>query len=190
MKPSLRFGNNSKYMSRIGKQVIQIPANTQATFTDGVFTVKGPKGELKKEFKQTVEIKIEGTQITLQPLKSDIGTNALWGTYAAHVANMVQGVNTPYVKKLILEGIGYKSDVQGTTLNMALGFSHPVKLEIPAGLTVTSEKGVITVSGCDKEAVGQFAAIIRDHKKPEPYKGKGFRYENEVIKRKQGKKTA
>lgn len=177
-------------MSRIGKQVIQIPANTQVSYTDGLFTVKGPKGELKKEFKPTVAIKIENNQITLEPVKKDLETNALWGTYAAHVANMVQGVNTPYVKKLILEGIGYKADVSGTSLNMALGFSHPVKLEIPAGLTVTSEKGVITITGADKEVVGQFAAIVRGHKEPEPYKGKGFRYEGEVIKRKQGKKTA
>ncbi len=177
-------------MSRIGKQIIKIPANTQATYADGLFTVKGPKGELKKEFKTTVDVKIEGDHITLQPMKSDLLTQALWGTYAAHVANMVQGVNTPYVKKLILDGIGFKSEVQGTSLNMALGFSHPVKLEIPAGLTVTAEKNVISVSGPDKEQVGQFTAIIRDHKKPEPYKGKGFRYENEVIKRKQGKKTA
>ncbi|MEN9649234.1 MAG: hypothetical protein RL094_201 [Candidatus Parcubacteria bacterium] len=177
-------------MSRIGKQIIQIPATTQVSYTDGLLTVKGPKGELKKEFKPTVAIKIENNQVTLEPVKKDLQTQALWGTYSAHVANMVQGVTTPYVKKLILEGIGYKAEVQGTTLKMALGFSHPVNLEIPAGLTVTSEKGVVTVTGPDKELVGQFTAIVRDHKKPEPYKGKGFRYDNEVIKRKQGKKTA
>lgn len=177
-------------MSRIGKQTITIPAGTTVTFTDGVFAVKGPKGELKKNFNNSIDIKIEGNDITLTPVKKSIETNALWGTYASHIVNMLQGVNTPFVKKLILEGIGYKADVSGTSLNMALGFSHPVKLEIPTGLTVTSEKGVVTVTGPDKELVGQFAAIIRDHKKPEPYKGKGFRYEGEVIKRKQGKKTA
>jgi large subunit ribosomal protein L6 len=99
-------------------------------------------------------------------------------------------VNTPYVKKLILEGIGFKAEVVGTTLKMALGFSHPVNVEIPAGLTITAEKGIVTITGADKEAVGQFAAQTRALKKPEPYKGKGFRYEGEIIKRKQGKKTA
>ena len=115
---------------------------------------------------------------------------SLWGTYASHVKNMITGVNTPFVKKLILEGVGYKGDVQGTTLNLALGFSHPVKVQIPAGVTVTSDKGLFTFTSADKEAVGGFAAKIRSLKKPEPYKGKGFRYEDEVIQRKQGKKAA
>lgn len=177
-------------MSRTGKQKIEIPAKTEATFVDGLFTVKGPKGELKKEFKNIIAIKIDGSSITLEPVKNSLETRALWGTYASHVKNMVSGVNTPYVKKLILEGIGYKADVVGNTLKMALGFSHPVNVEIPAGLTVTAEKGIVTVTGPDKESVGQFAAKVRALKKPEPYKGKGFRYEGEVIKRKQGKKTA
>lgn len=103
---------------------------------------------------------------------------------------MLKGVSEGFVQKLILEGIGYKAEVVGTNLNMALGFSHPVVKIIPAGLSVTSEKGVVTVSGFDKEAVSQFAAQVRALKKPEPYKGKGFRYEGEVIKRKQGKKSA
>lgn len=177
-------------MSRTGKQIIQIPAKTEVTFVDGLFTVKGPKGELKKEFKNIIALKIEDSKITLEPVKNTLETKALWGTYTSHVKNMVEGVNTPYVKKLILEGIGFKADVVGTTLKMALGFSHPVNVEIPAGLTVTAEKGIITILGADKEAVGQFAAQTRALKKPEPYKGKGFRYEGEVIKRKQGKKTA
>ena len=103
---------------------------------------------------------------------------------------MVTGVNTPYVKKLILEGVGYKGDVQGTTLNLALGFSHPVKVAIPEGLTVTAEKGSFTFTSIDKELIGSFTAKVRSLKKPEPYKGKGFRYEGEIIKRKQGKKAA
>jgi large subunit ribosomal protein L6 len=103
---------------------------------------------------------------------------------------MLSGVKTAFVKKLILEGIGYKSEVKGTNLVLALGFSHPVTVVIPAGLKVTAEKNLITVSGSDKEAVGQFAASLRALKKPEPYKGKGMRYDGEVIKRKQGKKTA
>ena len=177
-------------MSRIGKQAIEIPVKTEATYVDGIFTVKGPKGELVKEFNDSIAVKIDGTHITLNPVKNTLEARALWGTYASHIVNMLQGVNTLYTKKLILEGIGYKAEVVGTTLKMALGFSHPVNVEIPKGLTITSEKGVLTMSGADKELVGQFAAKVRDLKKPEPYKGKGFRYEGEVIKRKQGKKTA
>lgn len=177
-------------MSRIGKQIITIPAKTEVTFVDGVFKVKGPKGELSKNFNDTVAIKIDGSNITLVPVKETLESKALWGTYASHIINMLAGVNTHYSKKLILEGIGFKSEVVGTMLKMSLGFSHPVNIEIPAGLTIVIEKGVHTFSGADKEVVGSFAAKIRSLKKPEPYKGKGFRYSDEIIKRKQGKKTA
>lgn len=178
-------------MSRVGKQILTIPANTTATVADGIFTVKGPKGELTRTFRQVVAINIDGNSITLIPQKKDNATSALWGTYASHIENMLKGVSEGYTKKLILEGIGYKADVQGDKLNMALGFSHPVVKEIPAGITVSVEKGgVILVSGFDKELVGQFTATTRALKKPEPYKGKGFRYDGEVIKRKQGKKAA
>lgn len=178
-------------MSRVGKQIIEIPAKTEVAISaDGVLTVKGPKGELKRAFKSVIAIQVNGAQINLVPQKKDLATTALWGTYASHVKNMIKGVNEGYTEKLILEGIGYKADVAGTTLNMALGFSHPVKVEIPAGLTVTSEKGLVTITGINKESVNQFAAQIRALKKPEPYKGKGFRYEKEVIRRKQGKKAA
>ena len=177
-------------MSRTGRQILKIPAKTEVKLADGVLTVKGPKGELKKAFKSVIAIKIEGDEVTFAPMKKDLQTTALWGTYASHVKNMIKGVNDGYVQKLILEGIGFKADVQGTTLNMALGFSHPVKKEIPAGIVVTSEKGLVTISGPDKEAVSLFAAQVRALKKPEPYKGKGFRYHDEIIKRKQGKKAA
>ncbi len=177
-------------MSRVGKQIIIIPAKTEVTLLDGVLTVKGPKAELKRNFKSVIAININGSEITLVPQKNDIATTALWGTYASHIKNMIKGVNEGYTEKLILEGIGYKADVQGSTLNMALGFSHPVKKEIPAGVTVTSEKGIVTITGADKEVTSQFASQIRALKKPEPYKGKGFRYEGEVIRRKQGKKAA
>ncbi len=177
-------------MSRVGKQIFTIPASTTATSTEGVVTIKGPKGELTRTFRQVVSVNVEGNQITLAPQKKDNATSALWGTYASHIDNMLKGVSEGYTKKLILDGIGYKAEVQGNKLNMALGFSHPVVKEIPAGLTVTSEKGVLTISGFDKELVGQFTAAIRSLKKPEPYKGKGFRYDGEIIKRKQGKKAA
>jgi large subunit ribosomal protein L6 len=177
-------------MSRVGKQIIEIPEKTEVSLVDGLFTVKGPKAELKRLFKTVISIKIDGNKITLNPEKKDIATTALWGTYASHISNMIEGVTKGFTKKLILEGIGFKAEVVGTSLNMALGFSHPVKVELPAGVTVAIEKGVLTIAGADKEAVCQFAAQIRALKKPEPYKGKGFRYEGEVIKRKQGKKAS
>lgn len=177
-------------MSRVGKRTIEIPAKTEASISNGLFTVKGPKGELKRQFKTIISIIIDGNSITLKPEKNDLATTALWGTYSSHISNMIEGVNNGYTSKLVLEGVGYKADVAGSTLNMALGFSHPVKVEIPAGLTVTSDKGVVTISGIDKELVNQFSANIRSMKKPEPYKGKGFRYDGEVIRRKQGKKAA
>ena len=150
----------------------------------------GPLGTLTKQFKPDIEITIAPTEITLAPEKTDGATTALWGTYASHIINMVAGVTTPFVKKLILEGIGYKSEVKGTNLVMALGFSHPVNIAIPAGIKLTAEKNVMTITGSDKEAVGAFTALIRSWKLPEPYKGKGIRGEFEVVKRKQGKKSA
>ncbi|MDQ5928838.1 MAG: large subunit ribosomal protein [Bacteroidota bacterium] len=178
-------------MSRIGKQPIEIPAGTSVTITDGVMTVKGPKGELSKPFNtKAVAITVEGNIAQVTPLNEEISSRALWGTYASHLKNMVNGVNNLFTKKLILEGVGFKSEVKGSELVLALGFSHPVNVKIPEGLTVTAEKNNITVSGIDKEAVGEFTASTRALKKPEPYKGKGFRYSDEVIRRKQGKKTA
>lgn len=178
-------------MSRIGKQIITIPGGTEVTLSGTSLTVKGPKGTLVRDFPGEISININGSEITFTPAREgDRTLNALWGTYASHVKNMIIGVNEGFSKKLILEGVGFKSDVAGTTLNLALGFSHPVKVEIPAGLTVTAEKNNITVNGTDKELVGAFTASVRALKKPEPYKGKGFRYSDEVIRRKQGKKAA
>lgn len=177
-------------MSRIGKKIIAIPAGTEVTLVNGVLTVKGAQGSLSKNFKNDIDVTIVDGKVTLTPKTMSLENRALWGTYASHVMNMVAGVTTPFVKKLILEGIGYKSEVKGTNLVLALGFSHPVNVPIPATLKVTAEKNVITVSGIDKEVVGEFAANLRSMKKPEPYKGKGMRYDGEVIKRKQGKKTA
>lgn len=177
-------------MSRIGKKIIAIPAGTEVTLVNGVLTVKGAQGSLSKNFKNDIDVTIADGKVTLTPKTMSLENRALWGTYASHVMNMVAGVTTPFVKKLILEGIGYKSEVKGTNLVLALGFSHPVNVPIPATLKVTAEKNVITVSGIDKEVVGEFAANLRSMKKPEPYKGKGMRYDGEVIKRKQGKKTA
>jgi large subunit ribosomal protein L6 len=176
-------------MSRLAKKPIAIPEKTDVSFASGVLTVKGPLGELKKTFRPEIEVKVENNEVTLTPVRNSLDILALWGTYAAHLKNMLAGVNTAYTKKLIVEGIGFKSDVKGKELHLALGFSHPVIMPIPEGLKVTAEKNVITISGIDCELVGQFAAQVRAKKKPEPYKGKGVRYDTEVIRRKQGKKS-
>jgi large subunit ribosomal protein L6 len=176
-------------MSRIGKKGILIPEKTEAAFNAGVFSVKGPKGSLERSFRPDISIVVEGREVLLSVPKENNQTKALWGTYASHIKNMVKGVNDGFEKKLILEGVGFKSQVNGNKLVLALGFSHPVEVEIPAGLAVKAEKNLLTISGIDKELVGSFSAKVRDLKKPEPYKGKGFRYFDEVIRRKQGKKS-
>jgi large subunit ribosomal protein L6 len=176
-------------MSRIGKQEILIPAGVKVTQSGNSLTVVGPKGTLSRVFRDDIAITVADKIITLNIKRNDKFSKSLWGTYASHIKNMIQGVETPYQKKLILEGVGFKSEVKGKEFNFALGFSHPVIVKIPEGITATAEKNNITISGIDKELVGSFTASIRALKKPEPYKGKGMRYENEVIRRKQGKKT-
>lgn len=184
-------------MSRIGKKIINIPANTEIKLSGDTFSVKGPLGELTRALHPMIEIKVEGSTATVVPKRMTLESKALWGTFASHLMNMVSGVNKPFEKKLILEGIGYKSEVRVSNqpgaeskIVFALGFSHPVEIEIPKTLKVTAEKNNIVIAGSDKEEVGQFAAKLRALKKPEPYKGKGMRYDTEVIRRKQGKKTA
>ncbi|MBX4206212.1 50S ribosomal protein L6 [Candidatus Parcubacteria bacterium] len=176
-------------MSRIGKKSITLPANTEINLAPGMVSVKGPLGTLSRALHPMIEVKVEGQEVSVVPKKLTLESRALWGTYASHIGNMVSGVNTPFTKKLILEGIGYKSEVKGDKIVFALGFSHPVVVSIPTTLKVSAEKNVITISGADKEEVGQFAAKVRALKKPEPYKGKGMRYDGETIRRKQGKKT-
>lgn len=177
-------------MSRIAKKPIVLPPKTEAVFTGGVMSIKGPLGELKKNFRNDINVEIANGSIVLTPANKTLLAKALWGTYASHIKNMISGVNKPFEKKLIIEGIGFKADVKGKDLVMALGFSHPVIVSIPTDLKVTSEKNIVTITGMDTEKVGQLAAEIRSLKKPEPYLGKGIRYSDEVIKRKQGKKAA
>lgn len=176
-------------MSRIGKQQINIPEKTEVKLANGVFFAKGPLGELSRKFKSDIAIKIKDKQITLEPIKTTNQNNMLWGTYASHILNMIKGVNEAFVKKLIVEGIGYKAEKQGNDIALNVGFSHPVKIAIPEGVNVGVEKNIITISSIDKEKAGQFAAKVRATKKPEPYKGKGIRYDGEVIRRKQGKRA-
>lgn len=176
-------------MSRIGKQEILIPAGIKVVQNGNTISVTGPKGTISKFFRDDITIAITDKNVTLNIKRNDKFSKSLWGTYASHIKNMIKGVETPYQKKLILEGVGFKSEVKGKELNFALGFSHPVIVPIPEGITATAEKNNITITGVDKELVGSFTAAVRALKKPEPYKGKGMRYENEVIRRKQGKKT-
>ncbi len=176
-------------MSRLAKKPIAIPAKSEVSCSGGVLTIKGPLGTLQKVIKDDVSITVDNGNVVLGLVNDSIRGRALWGTYASHIRNMLAGVNKAYEKKLIVEGIGYKADVKGKDLVLAVGFSHPVVLPIPEGLKVTVEKTTITISGIDCEIVGQFSAVVRATKKPEPYLGKGIRFSDEVIRRKQGKKA-
>ena len=177
-------------MSRTGKRAIAIPSGTDVSVVSGEIIVKGKGGTLKRAMHPAISISIVGGEVSVTPAQKTRLARALWGTYAAHVRNMIAGVGTPFVKKLQVEGIGYKAELAGKQLKLIVGFSHPVILPIPEGLSVLVEKNIITVSGADKEQVGEFAATVRATKKPEPYKGKGIRYEGEVVRMKQGKKAA
>lgn len=177
-------------MSRIGKKEIKVPAGTEVSVAGGEIMVKGKGGTLKKPLHPAIGIKVEGGQVKVEPLNNSRLASALWGTYASHVSNMIAGVNTPFVKRLSVEGIGYRAELSGKSLKLSIGFSHPVVVEVPSDLAVTVEKNIINISGADKEVVGQFAAMVRAKKKPEPYKGKGIRYEGEVVRQKAGKKVA
>lgn len=176
-------------MSRIGKQPIVIPEKTEVEIKDGIVRVKGPLGELNRKVLNDVSIDVKDGNVFLSPKKTTRFANALWGTYASHISNMIDGVNTHFEKKLVVEGIGYKVETTEKEITLNVGFSHPIKFTIPDGIEVTVEKNVITIKGINKEEVGEFTAKIRAVKKPEPYKGKGIRYENEIVRRKQGKKV-
>lgn len=176
-------------MSRIGKQPITLPTGVEASLSGGVFTVKGPKGTLTRVMKSDVAIAIEDGVITLTPARGNDHARALWGTYASHIANMIEGVTKGFTKKLEIEGVGYRGEVKGRKFVLLLGFSHPVEIAIPEGVEVVVEKGLFTITGIDKDVLGQFAATVRGMKEPEPYKGKGIRYQGEYIIRKQGKKA-
>ncbi len=177
-------------MSRIGKREIIIPAGTDVSVASHEVVVKGKGGTLRRTLHPAITVSVNGSSVAVNPANQSRLAKALWGTYAAHVRNMIQGVNTPYVKRLQVEGIGYRAELSGKQLKLSVGFSHPVLVAIPEGLTVAVEKNIITVTGADKDSLGQFAASVRAVKKPEPYKGKGIRYEGETVREKQGKKAA
>ncbi len=178
-------------MSRLGKYPITIPDGIEVTRDGREIRVKGPKGELSREFREgEVDIAIDGSAITVTPKRNSKFARSLWGTYASHLTNMINGVTNPFEKKLRVEGVGYKVELSGNILVLSVGFSHKVEISVPEDIIVAVEKNEITVSGIDKEKVGKFAAQVRAVKKPEPYKGKGIRYEGEVVRMKEGKKTA
>ena len=177
-------------MSRLGKKEIAIPAGTEVKVDQASVTVKGKGGTLTRALHPSITIKVEGNAVKVDPANNGRQARALWGTYAAHLRNMIAGVNQPFTKKLQVEGIGYRAELTGKQIKLMVGFSHPVMVSIPDGLAVAIDKNIITITGSDKESLGQFAASVRAIKKPEPYKGKGIRYEGEVVRQKQGKKAA
>ncbi len=176
-------------MSRLGKQPINLPSGVSATIDSGVLTMTGPKGSLTMSVKPVVTVSIEGSTVTFTPNKETIEARALWGTYSSLALNMVEGVTKGFTRILELEGVGYRADVQGQKLTLSLGFSHPVVMTVPEGITASVEKNAITLTGIDNHLIGQFAANVRKVRPPEPYKGKGIRYQGEHIIRKQGKKA-
>lgn len=176
-------------MSRIGKAPVSIPAGVEVTLNGRDLAVKGTKGTLNFMVPHEIDTKIEGSEVSFAPKKEGRQFAAKWGLARAMTANMVQGVTQGYEIKLKLIGVGYRANMAGPKLNIAVGYSHPVLMDVPAGLTVTTpEPTEIVVQGIDKQAVGQFSANVRAKRPPEPFKGKGIRYADEYIKMKEGKK--
>ena len=176
-------------MSRIGKKPVAIPAGVTAKVENGVLSVKGPKGELSMSMFDLIEYKIVGEEIQVNPINKTKQARQFWGMQRTLVQNLVDGVSEGFVKVLEITGVGYRAQAQGKKLKLQLGFSHDIDLDVPEGLTVnTPDQTTVEISGIDKQKVGQFAAEIREWRKPEPYKGKGVKYRGEYIFRKEGKK--
>jgi ribosomal protein L6, bacterial type len=173
-------------LSRIGYKVIEIPAGVEVTEKDNSITVKGPKGELTREFSPKIKLTVEGNEAKFT--RESDNDKALHGTMRSNLNNMIIGVTEGYEKKLELRGVGYRAAVKNNVLTLSVGYSHPVVMDTPEGITLVSPSNTeITVSGISKQKVGQFAAEIRDVRSPEPYKGKGIRYVGEYVRRKEGK---
>lgn len=178
-------------MSRIGNRVLTVPENVTVTNENGCITVKGPKGELSLDLDANINVLVEGNEVKVTRNSEIKKVKQMHGTTNALIANMIKGVKDGYEKGLEIIGVGYRFNVKGRVLEINAGYSHKVELEIPEGLTVDSVSTTeITVKGIDKEAVGKFAAEIREVRKPEPYKGKGIRYKGEYVRRKEGKKAS
>jgi large subunit ribosomal protein L6 len=176
-------------MSRIGKNPVIIPDKVEVTLSPETVEIKGPLGTLKRNMTEDVLIEREGNQLVLKPANESQQANAMSGTVRALLANMVEGVTKGFERKLLLVGVGYRAQAAGTTLNLTLGFSHPVAHQMPSGVKVeTPTQTEIVLKGIDKQQVGQVAAEVRAYRKPEPYKGKGVRYSDEKITLKETKK--
>ncbi len=176
-------------MSRIGKRPVEIPSGVTANIDNGTLSVKGPKGTLSMGLADDVQYKLEDGGILVTPANDTRQARAFWGMQRTLVSNLVEGVTQGFTKTLQITGVGYRAQAQGRTLKLQLGYSHDVDIAVPEGLEVkTPDQTTIEISGMDKQAVGQLAAEIRRWRKPEPYKGKGIRYRDEYVFRKEGKK--
>lgn len=174
-------------MSKIGQQPVLIPSGVIVTIEGHTLTVVGPKGTLSFNLSKELDVKVEEGKVTLNIKKDSKFARSVWGTSRMLIANNIKGVTEGFKKQLELVGTGYRSEVQGNTLVLTVGYSHPIKIEAPVGISFKVEKSVITVEGIDKQVVGQVSADIRSSRPPEPYKGKGVKYVDEVIRRKAGK---
>ena len=176
-------------MSRVGKHPVAIPAGVEFAMSDSRVTIKGKLGELRSPPLPDVDISVEDSQIWVRPSNDGLRSRAMWGTARSVIANMVVGVSEGFTKRLDINGVGYRAAVQGKTLTLQLGYSHDIVFPVPEGLTITCDRpNQITVTGADRQRVGQAAAEIRAFRKPEPYKGKGIKYADEWVRRKEGKK--
>lgn len=176
-------------MSRVAKKEITVPSGVQIAVNDGEVTVKGGKGSLSLALNKMVRVASEGGAVRVQPVQETSEQWMMAGTYRALINNMVVGVSTGFSRKLEMVGVGYRAQAKGDVLSLSLGFSHPLDYQAPAGITITTPSQTeIIVSGCDKQKVGQVAAEIRAYRPPEPYKGKGVKYSDEIVVRKETKK--
>jgi large subunit ribosomal protein L6 len=177
-------------MSRIGRKVLPLPKGVTLSQKPGTFSVKGPKGELSKPLPAGISIKAEADKLQVVRADDSRENRAKHGLMRAHLANMVKGVTEGWNRELEINGVGYRAEVAGDTINMALGYSHPIAFKLPKGVTAKVDKNRVTLSSADRDLVGQTAAKVRELRPPEPYKGKGVKYVEEVIKRKVGKAGA
>jgi large subunit ribosomal protein L6 len=177
-------------MSRIGRKILPVPKGVTLVQKPGLVSVKGPKGELTKAVPTGITIKAEADKITVLRADDERQNRSKHGLMRAHLANMVKGVTDGWTRELEINGVGYRAEVAGDTINMALGYSHPVVFKLPKGVTAKVDKNRVTLSSADRDLVGQTAAKVRELRPPEPYKGKGVKYVEEVIKKKVGKAGA
>lgn len=188
----MKYGSSTSLtiMSRVGKKPILIPEGVYAQIEGKRITIKGPKGEISREFRPEINLALEDKKIIVSPASEDQEVSALWGTTRAIINNLVKGVTEGFEKKLEINGLGFKANLSENILELSLGFSHPIKFTATDGIKFSVEKNIVTVSGIDLEKVSQTAAQIKRVRKPEPYKGTGIKYLGEQIRRKEGKKAA